>query len=106
MQLHLAMTLTNEGLSKLCILTAMIAFSFILLSLTTGNWEYHTYDERCVLAKNSSTSLITKHLDHFSIILYESTNPEVNADYSVHYIHDQYAGMWQICNKLSGKLFL
>lgn len=106
------MAVSQNGILALSILTAVMSTVLVLVSLSTTHWESHTFDSDCVLSKNGSHSVITKHADYFSLTLLSNftepedglgLNVESRTEAQVYPVYDKYAGVWTICDMLSGK---
>lgn len=111
----------NTAFFALAIGFGATSILLVIISLSTSHWEFHTYDTECVLSKNTSDSKIERFDDYYKLTLASNYTASAIADETFdgsrgiiveeaetqqsleYYIYDKYAGVWTICNKISGK---
>ena len=107
----------NTRFFALSITSASITVLLVIISLATPHWESHEFDQQCVISKNTSNSLVISQEDYFTLILSSNyTAADSNhvdqvvvdngdvVDAKVYPIFNKYAGIWTICNQISGAL--
>lgn len=97
------------------ILTAFLSIILVAICLITNHWEHHSYDMDCVASRNASSSdtVIIRHVDFISVTVpvgnhtdyYPIGGAKAKQNQRITYhLHDQNAGIWSLCNHLSGKV--
>lgn len=107
----------NTRFFALSITSASLTVLLVFISLATPHWESHVFDEECVISKNTTDAVVLRKDDYFTLVLssnYTAVDsrragqPPVIVDEDgvveekVYPIINKYAGVWTLCNLLSG----
>jgi len=80
---------------RLSISLMVISLLTISISLSTTHWEYHIYDDMCIRSKGDNATDIAEYEDFLTVTRHH--------DSQKYFIHSRFAGIWSLCNKLSGE---
>lgn len=96
--------LAHRTFLGLSIASAFISVVLLTISLASNHWEQYEFSHDCLLTKNSTDTLVEFNDDYYSVTIH---NKEAeNAEILVYNLHNKYAGVWSLCNDISGILLV
>lgn len=92
----------SARLLSLAICFSLISITLLLAGILIDHWELGRFDEECVTSKNSSEVSVQTHSDFFTVQM-KSLSPSSPGGHTIYKLHNLHAGIWRICNRLSGR---